>query len=128
MPVTKEFIVLMEDRPRARSENSAKRSPIVGEHSRASILPDRREKRDSDSSWDNPTTAKTVLDTERLTYEAETVVQAKLPHRPGEIARVASRPGEANININHAYYVWPAPNPWQRLLWRAGTAREETGL
>jgi hypothetical protein len=52
---------------------------------------------------DNPTTAKTVLDTERLTYVEAEIVQAKLPHRPGEIARVASRLGEANININYAY-------------------------
>jgi hypothetical protein len=51
----------------------------------------------------NTTTAKTVLDTERLTYVEAEIVQAKLPHRPGEIARVASRLGEANININYAY-------------------------
>ena len=47
---------------------------------------------------DNPTTAKTVLDSEQLTYVEAEIVQAKLPHRPGEIARVASRLGEANIN------------------------------
>jgi hypothetical protein len=53
---------------------------------------------------DNPTTAKTVLDSEQLTYVEAEIVQAKLPHRPGEIARVASRLlGEANININYAY-------------------------
>ena len=50
---------------------------------------------------DNPTTAKTVLDREQLTYVEAEIVQAKLPHRPGEIARVASRLGEANININY---------------------------
>jgi len=33
-----------------------------------------------------------------LTYVEAEIVQAKLPHRPGEIARVASRLGEANIN------------------------------
>jgi hypothetical protein len=52
---------------------------------------------------DNPTTAKTVLDSERLTYAEAQIVQAKLPHRPGEIARLASRLGEANININYVY-------------------------
>jgi hypothetical protein len=52
---------------------------------------------------DNPTTAKTVLDSEQLTYVEAEIVQAKLPHRPGEIARVASHLGEANININYAY-------------------------
>ena len=31
------------------------------------------------------------------------MAQIKLPHRPGELARAASRLGEANININYAY-------------------------
>ena len=52
---------------------------------------------------DNPTTAKKVLDSEKLTYAETEIVHAKLPHRPGEIARVASRLGEANININYVY-------------------------
>src|SRR5712692_7812114 len=29
--------------------------------------------------------------------------ESQVPHRPGEIARVASRLGEANVNINYAY-------------------------
>jgi len=52
---------------------------------------------------DNPTTAKTILEAQRLTYSEAEVAQIKLPHRPGELARAASRLGEANININHAY-------------------------
>jgi len=52
---------------------------------------------------DNPTTAKTVLDTQRLNYTEAEVVQVKLAHRPGELARAASRLGDANININYAY-------------------------
>jgi hypothetical protein len=44
-----------------------------------------------------------VLDSEQLTYVEAEIVQAKLSHRPGEIARVASRLGEANINLNYAY-------------------------
>ncbi len=52
---------------------------------------------------DNPTTAKTVLDAERVTYTEVEVAQVKLPHRPGELARAASRLGDANININYAY-------------------------
>jgi hypothetical protein len=52
---------------------------------------------------DNPSTAKTVLNSEQLTYVEAEIVQAKLPHRPGEIARIASRLGKANININYAY-------------------------
>jgi hypothetical protein len=45
-----------------------------------------------------PATPKTVLDSEQLTYVEAEIVQAKLLHRSGEIARVASRLGEANIN------------------------------
>jgi hypothetical protein len=52
---------------------------------------------------DNPTTAKSVLDTQKLPYKEMEVVQAKFPHRPGELARAASQLGEANINIDHAY-------------------------
>jgi hypothetical protein len=47
--------------------------------------------------------AKTALNKDRITYTEAEVVQVKLPHRPGELARAASRLGEANININYAY-------------------------
>ena len=102
MPVTKEFTILMEDRPgtlgkvcRALADRGvnilALQSFPIGGKSVTRIVPD------------NPTTAKAVLDSERLTCTDVDVVQVKLPHRPGEIARVASRLGEANININYAY-------------------------
>jgi hypothetical protein len=102
MPVTKEFTVLMEDRPstlgkvcQALAERglnilALQSFPIGGKTVTRFIV-------------DNPTTAKTVLDNERLTYVATEIVHAKIAHRPGEIARVASRLGEANININYAY-------------------------
>lgn len=102
MPVTKEFTVLMEDRPstlgkvcQALAERGVnilalQSFPIGGKTVTRFIV-------------DNPTTAKTVLDSERLTYAATEIVHAKIAHRPGEIARVASRLGEANININYAY-------------------------
>ncbi|HEY6280530.1 MAG TPA: ACT domain-containing protein [Burkholderiales bacterium] len=52
---------------------------------------------------DNPTITKSVLESQGLAITETDVVQVKLPHRPGEIARVASRLGEADININYAY-------------------------
>lgn len=102
MPVTKEFTVLMEDRPstlgkvcRALADREvnilALQSFSIGGKSVTRFI------------VDNPPTAKTVFDSEQLTYVQAEIVQAKLPHRPGEIARLASRLGEANININYAY-------------------------
>jgi hypothetical protein len=52
---------------------------------------------------DNPTAAKSVLDSQKLPYKETEVVQAKFPHRPGELARAALQLGEAKINIEHAY-------------------------
>jgi hypothetical protein len=52
---------------------------------------------------DNHNTTKTVLDGQHLTYSETQVAQTRLTHRPGELARVAARLGEANINIDYAY-------------------------
>jgi hypothetical protein len=52
---------------------------------------------------DNPGAAKIALSAERLTYTESEIVEVALPNRPGELARVASRLGHANININYAY-------------------------
>lgn len=52
---------------------------------------------------DNPGIAKTVLNSEKLTYAESDIIQIKIQHRPGEIARLASRLGKAHININYAY-------------------------
>lgn len=110
MPATKEFTVLMEDRPgtlgkvcRALADRSvnivAIQSFPIGGKSVTRFV------------FDNPTTAKTVLDSERLTYLEAEVAQVKLPHRPGELARAASRLGDANININYTYFgVEPGTN------------------
>ena len=102
MPTIKEFTVLMDDRPgtlgkvcRALADRNvnivALHSFPIGGKSVARLV------------VDNPTTAKAALDNERLPVAESEVVQVKLPHRPGEIARVASRLGEARININYVY-------------------------
>ena len=52
---------------------------------------------------DNPTTAKSILNVQKLRYTEAEVVQVGLPNRSGELARAASRLGEADININYAY-------------------------
>jgi len=102
MPKTKEFTVQMEDRP-----------GTLGKFSRA--LADRGVNILAFQSFpfegkslvrlvvDNPTTAKAIIEGQRLTHTEAEVAQIKLAHRPGELARAASRLGEANININYAY-------------------------
>src|SRR2546426_7293186 len=52
---------------------------------------------------DKPAAAEAVLEKERITYAEGEVVQVKIPHTPGELARAASKLGGANININYAY-------------------------
>ena len=97
MPTNKEFAIRMEDRP-----------GTLGKLCRAladrgvNILAFQSNPSDGKSLVhivaDDPTTAKTVLDNERLTYTQADVAQARLSHRPGELARAASRLDEANIN------------------------------
>jgi len=102
MPVTNELTVLMDDRPgtlgkvcRALADRKvnilALHSFPIGGKSVTRII------------TDNLKTAKSVLEGERLPHTEAEVVQVKLPNRPGEIAKAASRLGEANINIDYVY-------------------------
>ncbi|HEY4684356.1 MAG TPA: ACT domain-containing protein [Candidatus Acidoferrales bacterium] len=102
MPTSKEFAIRMEDRPgtlgkfcRALADRGVnilafQSVPFEGKSLVRLVV-------------DNPATAKTVIDSEQLACTETEVAQVKLPHRPGELARAASRLGEANININYAY-------------------------
>jgi hypothetical protein len=102
MPITKEFTVLMEDSPSTlgklcgaladREVNilALQSFPIGGKSVTRFIV-------------DNPDAAKKVLYSKQLTYAETEIIQTKILHRPGEIARLASRLGKANININYAY-------------------------
>ena len=102
MAITKEFTVLMEDRPsvlgrvcQALADHEVnilalQSFPTAGKFVIRLIV-------------DNPDRAKTVLTSKRLTYVETPIVQTRIQHRPGEIARLASRLGKANININYAY-------------------------
>ena len=110
MPTSKEFTLTLEDRPgtlatvsRALADRGvnvvAFQSIASGKNGLVRLV------------VDNPTKARNVLDNQALSYTEADVAQVALPHRPGELARVASQLGEADININYAYGgVDPATN------------------
>ena len=52
---------------------------------------------------DDPATAKAVLGNLRMIFEETDVAIVRLPHRPGELGRAASRLGEGQINIDYSY-------------------------
>jgi len=102
MPTTKELTIRLEDRP----GTLAKVCQALAER-KVNILAFQSVPAEGESVVrfiaDNPATAKKVLDNQGLRYTETDVAQIKLPHQPGELARAASRLGEANININYAY-------------------------
>ena len=102
MPKMKEFTVTIEDKPGAlgkcfhalaeRGLNILAFQSYVEEgESLARML------------VDDPATAKTVLGKLRVIFEETEVAVVRLPHRPGELARAASRLGEQEINIDYSY-------------------------
>jgi hypothetical protein len=110
MPTTKEFSVQMEDQP----GTLGKICRTLGDR-KVNILAFQSIPAEGKSLVrlvvDNPTEAKSVLDSQKLKYTEAQVAQVKLPHRPGELARAASKLGEASININYAYCgIEPAAN------------------
>jgi len=102
MPTTKEFTVQLEDQP----GTIGKLCRALGDRGvnllafQASSSERRTEAR---LVADNPTITKSVLESQGLACTESEVAQVKLPNRPGELGRAASRLGEANININYAY-------------------------
>ena len=102
MPITKELTIRLEDRP----ATLGKVCQALAERN-VNILAFQALPAEGNSVVrfvvDNPATAKKALDNQGLSYTEMDVAQVKLSHRPGELARAASRLGEANININYAY-------------------------
>ena len=52
---------------------------------------------------DDPVSANQVLGGLRMIFEETDVAVARLPHRPGQLGRAASRLGEKQINIDYSY-------------------------
>lgn len=102
MPVAKEFVVTLEDRPGTlgrlchaladqRVNIMAFQScPLEGKGLVRFVV-------------DNPTVAQKVLNLEARGYKEAEVAQARFLHSPGELARAASQLGDASINIKYAY-------------------------
>lgn len=103
MPIAKEFKIRLEDRP----GTLGKLCQALAEEN-VNILayqqfPHEKAKGSVRLVVDNPDKTKTILDRQRSDYTETEVAQIRLAHRPGELARAASRLGEAGININYGY-------------------------
>ena len=102
MPITKELTIRMDNRPGSlgkvcgaladRGVNIVALQSIPSEKTILVCI-----------VVDNPAAAEAVLDGNGINYTEGEVAQIKLPHGPGELARAASKLGDANINIHYAY-------------------------
>src|SRR5437899_12400484 len=52
---------------------------------------------------DNPAGAKAVLGGLRMIFEETEAALIRVPHRPGELGRAASRLGEKHVNLDYSY-------------------------
>lgn len=103
MPTTKELTIQMEDRPGTLGKvckTLAERGVNIVAFQSLPVRPGESEVR---FVVDNAETARSALNAVGVKLTERDVAQVKLPHRPGELARAASRLGEANININYGY-------------------------
>ena len=103
MPVNKEFTIRLEDRSgtlgKVRQALADQNVNILAFQQ----LPIEKGKGAVRLVVDNATTAKAALDRQKTEYTEAEVAQIRLSHRAGELARAASRLGEAGININYGY-------------------------
>ena len=102
MAITREFTVLMEDRPsmlgkvcQALADGEVNVLALQSFPNRGKFV--------IRLIVDKPDKARVVFNNRQLTFVETQIVQVKIRHRPGEIARLASRLGKAAININYAY-------------------------
>ena len=103
MPVNKEFTIRLEDRPGTLGKVCQALADQNVNILAFQQLPLEKGKGAVRLVLDNPAAAKTTLDHQRADYTETEVAQINLPHRTGELARAASRLGEAGININYGY-------------------------
>ena len=102
MPITREFTIRMDNRPGSLGN-------VCGQLADAGVNIMAFQSVPSGKTIlvclvvDKPDAAQTVLDRGEINHTDSEVVQVRLAHAPGELASIASKLGEANININYAY-------------------------
>lgn len=103
MPKLTEFALQLEDRPGTLGKLCQDLADQGVNIIAFEAFPQERENSTVRIVVDNPAAARNVLNKQNISHNEAEVAQAKLANRPGELARAASRLGEANININYAY-------------------------
>jgi hypothetical protein len=103
MPTTKELTIEIDDKPGTLGKICRPLADGGVNILAFNLNPEGKGKGEVRLIVDNPTTAKSVLDSQKLKYTETEVATVKLPHRPGELARATSKLGDANVNINHGY-------------------------
>jgi hypothetical protein len=102
MPKTKEFTVTIEDKPGALG-----RCFLALAERGVNVLAFQSYVEEGESLArmvvDDPASAQAVLGGMRMIFEETEVALVRLPHRPGELGRAASRLGEQHINIDYSY-------------------------
>jgi hypothetical protein len=103
MPIIKEFTIRLEDQP----GTLGKLCQALAEQD-INILayqqfPQEKGQGSVHLVVDNPDKTRATLDRQRNDYRETEVAKVVLANRPGELARVASRLGEANINVDYGY-------------------------
>jgi hypothetical protein len=77
---------------------------------------------------DDPAAAKTVLGGLRMIFEETDVAVARLPNRPGELARAAVALGENRINIDYSYCGFEPGAPVAMLVFGVDRLTEAAAL
>jgi hypothetical protein len=103
MPATREFTIRLEDRPGTLGKLCQALADQNVNILAFQQFPHEKGKGSVRLVLDNPEKGKMVLDRQHADYTEAEVAQVRLAHRPGELARAASRLGEAGININYGY-------------------------
>jgi hypothetical protein len=103
MPKTTEFTIQLEDKPGSLGKCCNALAEQGVNILALEAFPRERQNSTVRLVVDNPTNARTAFDKQHVSHEETEVAQVKLAHKPGELARAATKLGEASVNINYVY-------------------------